>query len=243
MPQTITIVGGGLAGVEAAWQVASRGVHVRLYEMRPNRTTAAHATDRLAELVCSNSMGSTMPDRALGILKQEMVSMGSMVIQTAFNHALPAGSALAVSRDDFAEDVTQRIHGHPNITVLREEIVDIPSGPAIIATGPLTSEDLAHSIQAFTGQQYLYFYDAMAPIVETDTIDMSIAFRQSRYDRSSDDGHEDGDYINCPLNREEYEAFVTALLEAPKIPAGGRGQRTGALLRRLHAYRSPRRPR
>jgi methylenetetrahydrofolate--tRNA-(uracil-5-)-methyltransferase len=221
MTDAITIVGGGLAGTEAAWQAATRGFQVTLYEMRPHRTTPAHTSDRLAELVCSNSMGSTMPDRALGLLKDEMRSLGSMVIETAFAHALPAGHALAVSRDDFAADITERIHNHPNITVLREEIDKIPSGPAIVATGPLTSDALAQSIMTLTGQEYLYFYDAMAPIVETDSIDMSVAFRQSRYDRSSEDGHEDGDYINCPLNREEYEAFVMALLAAPRIPLDG----------------------
>jgi methylenetetrahydrofolate--tRNA-(uracil-5-)-methyltransferase len=218
LSQAITIIGGGLAGTEAAWQVASRGFQVTLYEMRPRQTTPAHATDRLAELVCSNSMGSMLPDRALGILKEEMLSMGSMIIETAFRHALPAGSALAVSRDDFAEDVTTRVEGHPNITVLRGEITEIPAGPVIVATGPLTSERLTRSIQSLTGHQYLYFYDAMAPIVEADSIDMSVAFRQSRYDRSSESGPEEGDYINCPLNREEYDVFVTALLEAPRIP-------------------------
>lgn len=221
MSETVTIVGGGLAGSEAAWQLASRGIPVRLYEMRPHRQTPAHTTDRLAELVCSNSMGSTLPDRALGILKQEMRSMGSLIIETALRHALPAGSALAVSRDDFAEDITACIHGHPKIEVVRAEVPEIPNGPAIVATGPLTSDSLARSIQTFTGQQYLYFYDAMAPIVETDSIDMSIAFRQSRYDRSSDMGHEDGDYVNCPLDKQQYDAFVAALLEAPRIPLEG----------------------
>lgn len=221
MSETVTIVGGGLAGSEAAWQLASRGIPVRLYEMRPRRQTPAHTTDRLAELVCSNSMGSTLPDRALGILKQEMRSMGSLIIETALRHALPAGSALAVSRDDFAEDITACIHGHPKIEVVRAEVPEIPNGPAIVATGPLTSDSLARSIQTFTGQQYLYFYDAMAPIVETDSIDMSIAFRQSRYDRSSDMGHEDGDYVNCPLDKQQYDAFVAALLEAPRIPLEG----------------------
>ena len=217
MSQAITIIGGGLAGTEAAWQLACRGFLVDLYEMRPRKTTPAHVTDHLAELVCSNSMGSTLPDRALGILKDEMLRMGSMIIDTAYRNALPAGSALAVSRDDFAEDVSARIHKHPNITVMREEYTQIPDGPAIIATGPLTSDGLASRIQTLTGQQYLYFYDAMAPIVEADSIDMTVAFRQSRYGRSSDMGPEEGDYINCPLNREEYAAFVSALLEAPRI--------------------------
>ena len=214
---TVTILGGGLAGSEAAWQLAERGVRVRLVEMRPVRPTAAHVSDRLAELVCSNSMGSTQPDRALGMLKEEMLALGSLIIATAFKHALPAGSALAVSRDDFSEEITARISGHPNIEIVRAEATEIPAGPAIVATGPLTSEALTAQIQALTGQQYLYFYDAMAPIVAADTIDMSIAFRASRYDKHSDLGTEEGDYINCPLNREEYEAFVAAVVGAPKI--------------------------
>lgn len=215
--QTVTVVGGGLAGSEAAWQLANRGFHVRLLEMRPIRPTPAHVSDRLAELVCSNSMGSTQPDRALGILKNEMLTLGSMIIDTAFKHALPAGSALAVSREEFAAEVTERISSHPNIELVRAEATSIPEGPTILATGPLTSDTLTAEIQALTGQKYLYFYDAMAPIVEAESIDMSIAFRASRYDKSSPLGQEEGDYINCPLNQEEYEAFVEAVLAAPKI--------------------------
>lgn len=270
MTQTVTIIGGGLAGCEAAWQLAQRGIDVRLYEMRPGRATPAHHTDRLAELVCSNSMGSLLPDRALGMLKNEMLALGSMVLQVAFKHAVPAGAALAVSREEFAEDVTGAIGSHPRIELVRDEAVAIPEGPAIIATGPLTSDALTAQIQALTGQKHLYFYDAMAPIVQADSIDMSIAFRQSRFDRDASslgsqgnarggknvpplrfqDGaaasdhpptHDreradpptqgqdalasesavaepDGDYINCPMSREEYEAFVAALLAAPKAP-------------------------
>jgi len=214
--QTITIIGGGLAGTEAAWQLASRGHQVRLYEMRPTRPTEAHVTDRLAELVCSNSMGSTLPDRALGILKNEMLTMGSMIIRAALRHALPAGSALAVGREAFADDVTTLISNHPNIELVREEVTEIPEGPTIIATGPLTSSALTEKIQALTGK-YLYFYDAMAPIVTLDSIDMTIAFRQSRYDRDSSLGSDEGDYINCPFNKEEYEAFVNAVIAAPKL--------------------------
>lgn len=221
MTDTITIIGGGLAGSEAAWQIAQRGLHVDLYEMRPVRGTEAHHTDRLAELVCSNSMGSTLPDRALGILKHELLRLGSMIIRTAFKHALPAGAALAVSRDDFAEEVTALIHNHPRITVHRGEVTDIPAGPTIIATGPLTSSALAARIQELTGQQHLYFYDAMAPIVVADSIDMQIAFRQSRYDRESALGGDDGDYINCPLDKAEYTRFVQAVLAAPKIELKG----------------------
>ena len=215
MSQRITIVGGGLAGTEAAWQLAERGFAVTLYEMRPVRPTAAHITDNLAELVCSNSMGSTLPDRALGILKNEMQSLGSLILRTAFKHALPAGSALAVGRDEFAAEITHLIGGHPNIDLRREEVTTIPEGPTILATGPLTSPDLTADVQRLTGR-YLYFYDAMAPIVVADSIDLSIAFRQSRWDKSSMDGPEEGDYINCPFNKAEYEAFVAALLESPK---------------------------
>lgn len=221
MGDAVTIIGGGLAGSEAAWQLANRGVRVRLYEMRPQRGTDAHVTDQLAELVCSNSMGSAMADRALGILKNEMLGMGSLIIKTAFRHALPAGSALAVSRDEFAQDVTAAIQGCANIEVIREEATAIPDGPAIIATGPLTSAELTQAIQALTGEQHLYFYDAMAPIVTAESIDMSIAFRQGRYDRNSPDGHEDGDYINCPFTKEEYETFVAAVLAAPRIEMAG----------------------
>jgi len=221
MTATITIIGGGLAGSEAAWQIANRGLHVDLVEMRPVRGTEAHHTDRLAELVCSNSLGSTLPDRALGILKRELLTLGSMIVRTAFKHALPAGAALAVSRDDFAAEVTALIHGHPNITVHRREVTDIPAGPTIIATGPLTSSALATRIQALTGQQHLYFYDAMAPIVVAESIDMQIAFRQSRYDRESELGGDDGDYINCPLDRAEYTRFIEAVLAAPKIELKG----------------------
>ena len=203
MSATVTIVGGGLAGSEAAWQLANRGIRVRLHEMRPVRPTEAHVTDRLAELVCSNSMGSTLPDRALGILKNEMLQMGSMIIKTAHKHALPAGSALAVSREDFADEVTTTLHGHPNIDIVRDEVTAIPDGPTILATGPLTSPALTSAIQALTGQSHLYFYDAMAPIVQAESIDMSVAFRQSRYDRESALGGDEGDYINCPLNAVE----------------------------------------
>lgn len=215
MSHSVTIVGGGLAGTEAAWQLAERGFGVTLYEMRPVRPTAAHITDNLAELVCSNSMGSTLPDRALGILKNEMQSLGSLILRTAFKHALPAGSALAVGRDEFAAEITHLISRHPNISLRREEVTAIPDGPTILATGPLTSPELTADVQRLTGR-YLYFYDAMAPIVVAESIDMSIAFRQSRWDKSSMDGPEEGDYINCPFNKIEYEAFVAALLESPR---------------------------
>lgn len=220
MGKTVTVVGGGLAGTEAAWQLAQRGFSVRLYEMRPVRQTPAHVTDRLAELVCSNSMGSTLPDRALGILKNEMLRMGSFVIRTAFKHALPAGQALAVGRDEFAQEITSSIASNPHIELLRQEVTAIPDGPTILATGPLTSDALTRAVQSLTGP-YLYFYDAMAPIVAAETIDTSIAFRRNRWDKVGAEGTDDGDYLNCPLNQTEYEAFVDALLDAPKLELSG----------------------
>ena len=220
MGKTVTVVGGGLAGTEAAWQLAQRGFSVRLYEMRPVRQTPAHVTDRLAELVCSNSMGSTLPDRALGMLKNEMLRMGSFVIRTAFKHALPAGQALAVGRDEFAQDITSSIASNPHIELLRQEVTAIPDGPTILATGPLTSDALTRAVQSLTGP-YLYFYDAMAPIVAAESIDTSIAFRRNRWDKAGVEGTEDGDYLNCPLNQTEYEEFVDALLDAPKLELSG----------------------
>ena len=220
MGKKVSVVGAGLAGTEAAWQLAQRGVDVRLFEMRPVRSTPAHATDRLAELVCSNSMGSTLPDRALGILKNEMLTLGSMVIRTAFKHSLPAGQALAVGREEFAEEITGLISSHPRIELIRQEVTEIPEGPTVLATGPLTSEALTGAVRELTGP-YLYFYDAMAPIVAYESIDTSIAFRGNRWDKAGEGGTEEGDYLNCPLNRTEYEAFVDALLAAPKIELSG----------------------
>lgn len=213
---TVTIIGGGLAGCEAAWQLAQRGIRVALYEMRPAQPTRAHQSDRLAELVCSNSMGSLMPDRALGILKRELLQLGSLLIGTACRHALPAGSALAIDREAFAQDITHRIAAHPDICLHRQEIQSIPSGPTIIATGPLTSDTLTASIQDFTGAQKLYFHDAVAPIVYEDSIDMDIAFRQSRWQRDQTADQEEGDYINCPMDEDQYTAFVRALQAAPR---------------------------
>lgn len=213
MPELI-IVGGGLAGCEAAWQAAESGVEVSLYEMRPVRMTPAHETEGLAELVCSNSLGSNRPDKAPGLLKSELRGLGSLIIACAEATAVPAGSSLAVDRDAFSNLVSERVAAHPLITVIREEVTAIPAGPAIIATGPLTSSSLAGQIGALTGQDHLYFYDAVSPIVQADTIDMTVAFRQSRYDRGE---REEGDYINCPMTREEYETFVAALLSAETI--------------------------
>ncbi len=211
----LTIIGGGLAGSEAAWQAAQRGLHVHLYEMRPIVSTGAHQTGDLAELVCSNSLGSNLPDRASGVLKEELRRLGSLLLECAEAAALPAGSALAVDREAFARLVTERILGHPNIEVIREEVKEIPDGATILASGPLTSKALADSIARFTGESHLYFFDAIAPIVTADSINMKIAFRASRFGTGT---QEDGDYINCPFTKEEYEAFVEALLHAERIP-------------------------
>lgn len=211
----LIVIGGGLAGCEAAWQAAEQGVDVLLYEMRPHRPTPAHVTDRLAELVCSNSLGATAPDRAPGLLKAELRGLGSLILRCAEQAAVPAGGSLAVDRELFAEGVTAAIAGHPRITLVREEVTAVPDRPTIIATGPLTSQPLADAIGRLTGGDHLYFYDALSPIVEHDSIDFSTAFRQSRYDTGE---LIDGDYINCPLTREEYDRFVTALLAAETAP-------------------------
>ena len=210
----LIVVGGGLAGTEAAWQAAELGLRVELYEMRPRKTTPAHTTGNLAELVCSNSLGSDLPDRAPGLLKNELRRLGSLLIQSAEKSAVPAGGALAVDRVEFAKHVTDAITNHPNITLLREEIQRIPDQPCIIATGPLTAESLADDIALFIGQEYLYFYDALAPLVHAESINMGKAFRASRYDRGES---AEGDYINCPFNREEYYQFVEALKTAEVI--------------------------
>jgi len=209
----VTVIGGGLAGTEAAWQVAQHGVSAVLYEMRPVRSTPAHRTGMLAELVCSNSLGSNLPDRAPGMLKSELRRLGSLILSVADETSVPAGGALAVGREAFSERVTERVQGHPLIEVRREEVVEIPPrGVTIVATGPLTSDALAEQIARLTGAASLYFYDAMAPIVTLESIDMGRAFRASRYGRGG------GDYVNCPMTRSEYESFVDALLTAERIP-------------------------
>lgn len=213
--RSLTVVGGGLAGSEAAWQAAERGLRVILYEMRPGSNTPAHVTDRLAELVCSNSLGSNLPDRAPGLLKDELRRLGSLVVACADATAVPAGGALAVDREAFAALVTERVVAHPRIELRRQEVTSIPGeGLVIIATGPLTAPTLADQIATLTGSQHLYFYDAMAPIVSAESVDMSIAFRASRYGEAE----EEGDYLNCPMNQVEYEHFVEALLAAETIP-------------------------
>ncbi len=215
MSKKVCIVGGGLAGSEAAWQVAEAGYAVDLDEMRPVKPTGAHESDRLAELVCSNSLGSKLGDRASGILMSELRTLGSMLLQIADKTAVPAGGALAVDRGQFAEQVTGKVLSQPNIQVIREEVTVIPDGYSIIASGPLTSNQLATALERLSGEDQLFFFDALAPIVEYDSIDLDVAFRSSRYDRGEQD---EGDYINCPLNRDEYYAFVEALLSAERIP-------------------------
>lgn len=212
MDSHLLIIGGGLAGSEAAWQAAERQIEVRLYEMRPGEMTPAHRSGDLAELVCSNSLGARRVDRALGLLKEELRRLGSLLIPCADATALPAGGALAVGRQAFARLVTDRIERHPRITLVREEVTELPGAPTIIATGPLTSPLLAEAVTRFTGKDYLYFYDAMAPIVVAESIDMSVAFRASRYGRGG------ADYINCPMTKEQYERFVQALLTAEQSP-------------------------
>ncbi|MBU0679561.1 MAG: methylenetetrahydrofolate--tRNA-(uracil(54)-C(5))-methyltransferase (FADH(2)-oxidizing) TrmFO [Verrucomicrobia bacterium] len=210
----LIIIGGGLAGSEAAWQAAERGISVALVEMRPGTTTGAHRTGNLAELVCSNSLGSDLPDRASGVLKSELRRLGSLLMTCADRTAVPAGGALAVDRDAFAELVSQKLSGNPNIEIVREEAVSVPDGPAIIASGPLTSSRLSRAIAELSGEEHLFFFDAIAPVVSADSINMNIAFCASRYGRGEQD---EGDYINCPFTREEYEVFVDALLTAERI--------------------------
>lgn len=210
----VCVVGGGLAGSEAAWQIAQRDIPVLLYEMRPKQNTPVHTTAWLAELVCSNSLGSDLPDRAPGVLKAELRRLGSLLLSCAEQARVPAGGALAVDRDIFAQRVTEAIENHPLITLVHEAVTQIPEGPCVIASGPLTAEKLAGNIMQLVGQEYLYFYDAIAPMVLAESIDMSVAFRASRYGRGEDEA---GDYINCPMTQDEYERFVAALLEAELI--------------------------
>jgi methylenetetrahydrofolate--tRNA-(uracil-5-)-methyltransferase len=232
----VTIIGGGLAGSEAAWQAASAGVPVVLHEMRPERPTAVHKTDRLAELVCSNSFRGDKLDNAVGVLKEEMRRLGSLVMRAADDARVPAGAALAVDRERFSSAITAALTAHPLIEVVRGEVPRIPepSGdPVIIATGPLTSDSLSADVAALVGARHLYFYDAISPIVLAESIDRSKVFRASRWNRSLrgsdnfrlkaegqacgvDDG--EGDYLNCPFTREEYERFYDALMSAEKAP-------------------------
>lgn len=210
----IIIIGGGLAGSEAAWQAAQKGIKVHLYEMRPKIQTGAHVTADLAELVCSNSLGTDLPDRAGGIVKNELRQLGSLLIDCAERNSVPAGSALAVDRKSFSQDVTRSLLAHPNIKIIREEMWEIPSTPTIIASGPLTSSALSENIMYLTGREQLFFYDAIAPIITLESINMGVAYRASRYDRGET---VDGDYINCPLSEDKYNIFIDALINGKRI--------------------------
>lgn len=208
----VVVIGGGLAGSEAAWQLARRNIRVELYEMRPERQTGAHHTDRLAELVCSNSLGSYDQKNASALLKEEMRELGSLIIETAWQARVPAGGALAVDRDNFARQVSEKISSHPLISLHRKELKVIPDDSiCIIATGPLTSPELGESIRALTGEEQLHFFDAAAPILTSESIDMSVAFRKSRYDKG------EGEYINCPMNKEQYGRFWNELVNAERV--------------------------
>jgi methylenetetrahydrofolate--tRNA-(uracil-5-)-methyltransferase len=211
--QSVNVIGAGLAGSEAAWQVARRGIAVRLYEMRPIRMTEAHQTGGFAELVCSNSLRNDSWETAVGVLKEEMRRLGSLIIAAAAQARVPAGAALAVDREGFSERITAALEGHPAVTIIREEVTSIPDGVTIIATGPLTAPAFGDALNELIGPRNLYFYDAIAPIVTAESINMDRAFRASRYDKGGDD------YINCPLNEAEYNAFIDAVISAEKVAA------------------------
>ena len=208
----VKIIGAGLAGSEAALQLAKRGIKVKLYEMRPNKQTGAHKTENFAEFVCSNSLGSYDITNASGLLKHEMEILGSELMPIIFESQVPAGGALAIDRELFSEKVTKKIEENPNITIIREEVTTIDkNSPCIITSGPLTSDALAENIKNFLGEEYLYFFDAIAPIIEKDSVNFEKAFYLNRYNKG------DADYINCPMNKEEYEKFYDILTNAPKI--------------------------
>lgn len=210
--KAVTIVGAGLAGSEAAWQVAKRGIDVYLYEMRPEKTTPAHHTGDFAELVCSNSLRAAALENAVGLLKEEMRRLGSLIMSCADENRVPAGGALAVDRSRFSRAVTENLTGHPRVKVCREEMREIPPGIAVVATGPLTSDDMAASLKSLTGEDYLYFYDAVAPIVTLESVNQDVAFWSSRY------GKGEAAYLNCPMNKEEYDRFIEALVSAERAP-------------------------
>lgn len=208
MTKTVNVIGAGLAGSEAAWQIAEAGVPVRLYEMRPKKSTPAHQTENFAELVCSNSLRGNQLTNAVGVLKEEMRRLNSIIINSADETAVPAGGALAVDRDGFSQLITEKIQNHPLITVIYEEITELPEGITVIATGPLTSEPLAEAIQAFNGSEGFYFYDAAAPIIDESTIDHDKVYLKSRYDKG------EAAYLNCPMTKEEFARFHEALVNA-----------------------------
>ena len=215
MSRDLVVVGGGLAGSEAAWQAAQRGIKVLLYEMRPQKMTEAHTTGSLGELVCSNSLRSNDPQSAPGILKNELTRAGSLIMQAALASAVPAGSALAVDRHLFAEFISERLSGHQHIEIIREEVTALPEATAIIATGPLTSPTMAEELSRLTGSDHLYFYDAIAPIIDAESIDNEKVYRMSRYGKGGDD------YLNCPMERAEYEQFYDAVQHAEKVKPRG----------------------
>jgi len=209
----VIVIGAGLAGSEAAWQVAKRGIRVKLYEMRPVNFTPAHHTDKFSELVCSNSLRSNQLENAVGLLKEEMRRLGSLIMECADSNALPAGGALAVDREGFSQEITDRITNHPNIEIVREEIINIPEDEyVIVATGPLTSEKLSANMGRMMDSDYFYFYDAAAPIVNYESIDPDKVFKASRYDKG------DSDYINCPMTEEQYQKFYNELINAEVVP-------------------------
>jgi methylenetetrahydrofolate--tRNA-(uracil-5-)-methyltransferase len=208
----VNVIGAGLAGSEAAWQIAKRGIKVNLFEMRPVKQTPAHHTDKFAELVCSNSLRANTLTNAVGVLKEEMRKLDSCIISAADACAVPAGGALAVDRHEFADHVTKLVKNHPNVTVLHEEVTEIPEGPTVIATGPLTSEALSSSLRNLTGEDYLYFYDAAAPIIEKESINMDKVYLKSRYDKG------EAAYLNCPMTEEEFDRFYEALISAETVP-------------------------
>ena len=211
----VKVIGAGLAGTEAAWQLAQRGIAVTLYEMKPHKKSPAHHTDTFAELVCSNSLRGDKIENAVGLLKEELRRMGSLIIACADATRVEAGGCLAVDRQGFSDLVTEKIRSHPNITVVDEEVTQVPEGPVIIATGPLTSDALSKAIGEYFGSDYLHFFDAAAPLVTAESIDMNEAWWQSRYDRGTPD------YVNCAMNKEQYEAFVAELIAAEEAEVHG----------------------
>lgn len=212
---TVKVIGAGLAGSEAAWQLANRGIQVELVEMKPNKKSPAHHSDDFAELVCSNSLRGDRLENAVGLLKEELRRMGSLIISCADETRVEAGGCLAVDRQGFARLVTRKIKSHPNITVISREITEVPDGPVIIATGPLTSDALSQAIGEYFGEGYLHFFDAAAPLVTAETVDMELAWWQSRYDRGTPD------YVNCAMDKEQYEAFVRELVSAEEAEVHG----------------------
>ena len=211
----VKVIGAGLAGAEAAWQLAQRGIQVQLYEMKPKKKSPAHHADTFAELVCSNSLRGDRLENAVGLLKEEMRRLGSLIIACADATRVEAGGCLAVDREGFSRLITEKIRNHPNITVIEEEVTQVPEGPVIVATGPLTSDALSDAIGAYFGTDYLHFFDAAAPLVTAESVDMNKAWWQSRYDRGTPD------YINCAMDKEEYDAFLQALVSAEEAEVHG----------------------